>query len=385
VSGPTVVTCARAPPQIGGTGTVMYELLGHFPKESIVLIMRAQRAGISRDDRVLDVKTFEVGSATSATYKSAFRMAMIPLLIISMLRRIRSLEKPPRNMLAVHPDLDFLVASIIVSKILVLPISVYLHDTIVEAATGLADRWPARFAERFVFARARKVYSMSVPMTEYYRGLGRETETLPHGVNPELMRAPSLEACSAKPKVGFAGVVYNTNGSALRDLVSAKEASKDSFQIHITTSAQSIPYLRQLGILDKLDSVQTLRIHSEVLDFLAGCDVLFVPMSFESQNYKDLLTIFPTKVTDYWLAQRPIIVYGPREYAFVSLAEQDGYAKVVSERSPEAIAKAISDLCADAGLRKRLVSASRKMARIHDGNAVASKLIADLGIVREGV
>jgi len=42
--GPVLVTCARAPPQVGGTPTVMYELLRRFPKGSVVLVREAVKA-----------------------------------------------------------------------------------------------------------------------------------------------------------------------------------------------------------------------------------------------------------------------------------------------------------------------------------------------------
>ena len=380
---PTLVICARAPPQIGGTGTVMYELLRHFPEGSFVLFMRAQPKNISRDDRVLPVRTFEVGRAGSMVYATVFRMLLLPLLVLSIVRRVKSIGRPPRNILAVHPDLDFLLASLFLSKLLRVPIFVYLHDCIVETATQVFDKTPARIAQKLVFRNASKVYAMSAPMEKYYRDRGLRAEALPHGVDASLMRAPSPCPCSAKPRIGFAGAVYETNGSAIVDLVDAKRAMGGGIELLLATSSQSIPYLKRLGVFGALDKVSTLGTRSEMLDFLASCDILFVPMSFESPNYKDLLTIFPTKVTDYWLAQRPVLVYGPREYAFVRLAEADGYAKVVTERGGEGIAKAIRELCSSPKLRESLVAESRKMIRLHDASALARRLMTDLGIQSE--
>jgi hypothetical protein len=132
-----------------------------------------------------------------------------------------------------------------------------------------------------------------------------------------------------------------------------------------------------------MDSISTLGTREEVLDMLTGCDVLFIPMSFESKLKKDLLTIFPTKITDYWLAQRPILVYGPREYAFVNKAEADGYAKVVPEGGPDGILKAIKQMAASEPLRRSLVEASLEMVRRHDSAVISRRLMADLGIGEE--
>jgi len=381
--GVTVVTCARAPPQISGTGTVMYELLRHFPKFSIILFSRKQRQTISRDDRVLPFATYDVGRASSVTFATFVRIVLLPLLVLSMLIRIKMSRRPVRNVLAVFPDLDFLLASLVVAKILNVPIFVYLHDCMTETATQIMDKTASKLAEKWVFSKAAKVYAMSAPMEKYYRDRNLRTEALPHGVDASLIRSAGDRPCGGKPRVGIAGAVYETNGSAIKDLVDAKKASGDSFEIHMATSEQSIPYLRMLGVKDHMDKIGTFPSHSAMLDFLSSCDILFVPMSFESPNYKDLLTIFPTKVTDYWLAQKPILVYGPREYAFVPLAERDGYAKIVSERGSAGLQKAIQELCRDSAQRAALLKASRKMIELHEGKALAKRLMADLGITKE--
>ena len=104
-------------------------------------------------------------------------------------------------------------------------------------------------------------------------------------------------------------------------------------------------------------------------------------MSFESKVKKDLLTIFPTKVTDYWLAQRPIIVYGPDEYAFVTKAARDGYAIAVTERGPDAILSVLEGFRNSPAQARTLVRAAKEMARLHDGKTVAKRLMDDLGVL----
>jgi len=358
----------------------MYELLREFPKGSVVLVERAQRAGISRDDRVLDVPTFEVGKVTSQVYVTAFRFLLLPLVIISMLLKLKSLGRKPRNILAVHPDLDFLLASLFLARLLDVPIFVYLHDCIVEAATLAFDKFPSRIAQRLVFTRAVKVYSMSEPMERFFAQRGLKTEALPHGVDAKLMRHPVQKPCTPVPKVGFTGAVYGMNGSAVKDLVLAKELAGGKLELLFATSQQSLPYMDEIGVRERIDKVVTIPTREKVLDFLSECDILFVPMGFESPYYKDLLTVFPTKVTDYWLAQKPIIVYGPKEYAFLGLAETDGSAKIVSERGPEKLLAAIQEICRSPVLRQKLVVESRNMIKRHDNVALARRLMADLGI-----
>jgi len=377
--GKCIVTCARAPPQIGGTPSVMYELLRHFPKGSVVLITKVQDKDISTDDRVLGVETYTVGGLGSSVYHMFFQLLLLPITTLSILRRVRAVGDA-RTILAVFPTLDFLIASLFVAKMRRLPVYAYLHDCIVETATNPLEVLPARFAERQTFKQSVKVYSMSDPMRSFYELKGLKTETLPHGVDVSLLRKPEDRRSGEGTRVGFSGIVYETNIGAISDLVEAKKRSGGLVEIRASCPRQSLLLLTRRGLAQGMDSISTLATREEVLDLLSGCDVLFIPMSFESKLKSDLLTIFPTKITDYWLAQRPILVYGPREYAFVNKAEMDGYARVVSEGGPDGILKALREMAASEPLRRSLVEASLEMVKRHDSAAVSRRLMADLGI-----
>jgi glycosyltransferase involved in cell wall biosynthesis len=372
-----MVTVARAPPQIGGTPTVMYELLRHFPKGSVVLVTKHQGGRTSADDRVLDVPTVTVARAGAFVYPTLFQLLLMPLTFVEMLLAARRAR--PGSILAVFPSLDFLLCSLVLGRLTNAPVFVYLHDCVVETA-GTVERRLARIAEEWAFSKASKVYSMSGPMKAFYEAKGLRTEVLPHGLDPSLERHPVPGRRTGALRIGFSGGIYENNLQALSDLIETKERSPGVFEVHVTAPAQSIELLRSRGLLGRLDSASTLPTQDDVLDFLAGCDLLFIPMSFESKVREDLLTIFPTKVTDYWLAGRPIMVYGPREYAFVPLAERDGYAVVVSERSPERLAEAIKALAGSPETAERLAAASRDMVRRHDGSMVAKRLMEDLGL-----
>jgi glycosyltransferase involved in cell wall biosynthesis len=379
----TVVTCARGPPQINGTATVMHELLRRFPLGSFVLLTRKPTPDLSKDDRTLPGATYEVASLSARTWHPVARLALLPFTLLSMALPVKRLGRPVRSVLAVFPSLDFLLASMLLSKLHRAPLFVYLHDCIVETSIGPVDRYFARHAERCAFGRSAKVYSMSTLMADYYRKKGLESEPLPHGVDPSLAKGYVPRPCGSKPKVGFAGLVYETNASAVVDLVEAKRFLKGGIEIHIATPERSKGFLGRLGVLGDIDRVATFPSQAELLDFLSGCDMLYVPMSFEPSMYRgDLLTIFPTKVTDYWLAGRPVLVYGPEEYAFVAKARDEGYAMVVSQKGPEHLAAAISELCSSKSLRAAIAEKVRGKISEHDSGAIASRLMKDLGVGR---
>jgi hypothetical protein len=76
-------------------------------------------------------------------------------------------------------------------------------------------------------------------------------------------------------------------------------------------------------------------------------------------------------------------VYGSADYAFTRRAADDGYAKVVTQRGPVHIARAIAEVRDSFVLRDSLVSASQRMILRHESKAIAQRLMDDLEIVRE--
>ena len=137
---PCMVTVARAPPQIGGTPTVMYELLRHFPKGSVVLVTKHQGGRTSADDRVLDVPTVRVARAGASVYPTLFQLLLMPLTFVEMLLAARRAR--PGSILAVFPSLDFLLCSLVLGRLTNAPVFVYLHDCVVETAGNAVGGYP---------------------------------------------------------------------------------------------------------------------------------------------------------------------------------------------------------------------------------------------------
>ena len=369
---------ASAPPKISGTATVMFELLRHFPLDSAVLVTLGDNPSTSRDDRQLRLRTIK----PATNFAGAFRLFLVPLTAFLILHRLRSMKVKINNILGIFPSLDFLLVSVLLSKLLRVKLFVYLHDCIEETATLPIEKQISRIAEYLTFKCSAKVYSISDCMKEYYKSKGFRTETLPHGIDSSSIRCPSIRYRSARPKVGFAGMIYATNEDAIKELVAAKNLLKGGFELHFATTLWSIGRLKDMGVSHEIETAHTYGSRDEVLDLLADCDILFLPMSFSSKHRKDLVSIFPTKVTDYWLAQRPIIVYGSSDYAFTRKASEDGYAKVITQRGPEHIARAIEELRSSSILQDSLVRASQRMILKHESKTIARKLMDDLGIIR---
>ena len=357
---------------------MMYELLKHFPRDSFILVSRIINPSQAQDDRILDAPMIQIDPIGSRVQPMSFRLLLLPFVALELVRQIRRFGKQPRNVFAVFPTLDFLLLSAFISRLFGIPLFVYLHDCIFETAVSLPQKVIHSMAERLTFRTAVKIYAISDLMKNYYLRRGFSLDVLPHGVDMSLVRSSVHPQNCTKPTVGFAGQVYETNDKGIMDLIEAKRLSGGMIRIQFAMG--DVAYLRKLGALESIDAIHCFDSHIGVLNFLSDCDVLFLPMNHESVFWRDLQTIFPTKVTDYWLAQRPILVYGPECFAFVRQARDDGYAKVVMERAPEKILGGIREILDSPILADSLVKASRAKIRAHDSTIVAQKLIKDLGI-----
>jgi glycosyltransferase involved in cell wall biosynthesis len=103
----------------------------------------------------------------------------------------------------------------------------------------------------------------------------------------------------------------------------------------------------------------SIRVHdwvsqAELQVILADADILFLPFSFSGAAKFSVETGFPSKTADYLASGKPILVVGPPYATIVRYAEQNGFAAVVDEPDPEAIAAKIIEIIASASCREAL-------------------------------
>jgi glycosyltransferase involved in cell wall biosynthesis len=93
---------------------------------------------------------------------------------------------------------------------------------------------------------------------------------------------------------------------------------------------------------------------SELASALASADILFLPYSFSQSSRDAVKTAFPSKTADYLAAGKPILVFGPRDSSLVRYATEQGFAEIVDEFNPAALAQSIQKIAFSPGYRQRL-------------------------------
>lgn len=93
---------------------------------------------------------------------------------------------------------------------------------------------------------------------------------------------------------------------------------------------------------------------------LARADALLVIMGFDEEARQIESTSFKSKIVDYLLADRPLIVWGPSYSTAVRHARREGFALVVDRPDPAEVLAALQHLCDQPALGQQLVNSGRR-------------------------
>lgn len=163
----------------------------------------------------------------------------------------------------------------------------------------------------------------------------------------------------AGPVILFAGTVSYTVKDCLDllvDLIASgklKEYQLPNASLHLCTPLTDAEIVRFgwncPGVINRGWAPQ-----SELSGILSEADILFLPYSFLQVALDAVENAFPSKIADYLAAGRPILVFGPKYSSLVRYAREQGFAEVVDEFSPTALARSIQKLTFSPGDCQRL-------------------------------
>lgn len=280
--------------------------------------------------------------------------------------------------LAAYPREDFLVAAFHAARKLHLPFYAHMHDLWMEnmppgsAASRLAEKW-----EAVILKGSTRVLCMTPSMqTHYERKYGIETDLLPHTIPkqdclsaPAEMRPPRM----AKPTVLFVGAVNPAmNLDALKVLALASELLPSEYELLFCTSF-NLPLLNSLGIRSSRLQVRYVS-RAEVKRLQSAAHVLVAPLSHKNCSLDEVRTVFSTKLLEYLLSGRPIVVFAPQGSHHAESAKKNGWGYLVTEDSPAALAAAILKVATDEKLAAGLVRGALKEARFRTASRHAQRL-----------
>jgi glycosyltransferase involved in cell wall biosynthesis len=107
---------------------------------------------------------------------------------------------------------------------------------------------------------------------------------------------------------------------------------------------------------------------------LAHADALILAYGFTPRTIEYYRYSFPTKLVPYMLSGSPILAYGPASIAPIDYVVKGGWARVLTTKSPDALAAGLRDLMRSPDDRLRLGRLAHAAAcREHDQTIVAAQ------------
>jgi glycosyltransferase involved in cell wall biosynthesis len=225
------------------------------------------------------------------------------------------------------------------------------------------DRLTARRSLRGFVEALRDSRSIAVigeSMQEEYRRLyGVASVVVRHGVAPDTAKAMAVEPIpGAALRIGFAGSV------SARSAFDLFLETLDRMDWRIDGRPVS---LRLLGPRFDLRSSVPRRIEclgwrsvEESIRLLGECEINYLPQPFERDLEPFTRLSFPSKLTTYLAAGRPLVLHAPPEASLVPFNQRHGFA-VGCEALDSGILEASLRCAADPGIGARCVAAAREV------------------------
>jgi glycosyltransferase involved in cell wall biosynthesis len=374
------VVSAKFAPQVSGTTILVANLLSAYASRVNVL---TGFCGYTRSDPSFQppCPTRSLPFARRSARLYGYLRRQYPEATCRILQRLIAVklrELDTDVVMAVFPDDVYLVASFLAARALRLPFYVHMHDLWVENAS--ASSALGRFAEKWeavILKDATRVLCMTEAMQKHYQDkYGVGSDLLPHCIaERDYLTAPSGVRPPRMPKLTVlfvGGLSPAMNLDALKVLASASELLPVESELVLCTPT-SPAFLKGVGISSSRLSVKYVS-RAEVQQLQSGAHVLVAPLSHKNCSVDEVRTVFSTKLLEYLIAGRPIVVFAPEGSHHAESARKNGWGYVVSEDSPTALAAGLLKVATDTDLAARLVRGALQEARLRSARYHAGRL-----------
>lgn len=102
--------------------------------------------------------------------------------------------------------------------------------------------------------------------------------------------------------------------------------------------------------------------YEELPKVFAEADFLILPYDFSKESIKFIGFSMPTKAPEYMMSGTPIIIYSPEVTAIVKNAQNNKWAKIVTDKNISKLAQAIKELYQNETERKQIAETAINMA-----------------------
>lgn len=178
-------------------------------------------------------------------------------------------------------------------------------------------------------------------------------------IPPSQLNAPALHVATTPFSVHYSGNISDFS-QMLGDLLRESMQSK-----HIQVRLRGNPPAWDAGFVRQCVEAGTLLpfVDRRTLEaWLSNAGALLVAQSFSPEKAIAMQTNFPSKLTEYCMYGRPIVIWGPEYGSAAIWGKRTGAAVVVTAREPEALMRELNALAENPSRCLKLAQAAASMA-----------------------
>jgi glycosyltransferase involved in cell wall biosynthesis len=382
--GPLLICSRPFPPKIGGSSILSRNLWGVWPAGDLVVL--SQMYPDENVDQKLALPDVKIHYAPTWWSRFPRLRAMCAALLAWPIRRevIRVARQcRPRALWVNWPPTQYLLGTWLASKALKLPLYVHMHDmwgTALTSPKNMFDPLVSRLLQGRILRDARRVFAITEDASAHFRETyGTDCYVLKHCIPDADYQAGQELAYRdpVEPVIHFAGYIFAVmNLDAVLNLVHALDLCQS--EVSLDGYTFNPEGCRSMGVQGQRVSLRTAT-KKEVMTAQRKSAILFLPLAFQSSNPEEIRTVFPTKLLEYFVSGRPILVHAPADSWASRSARKYGWGEVVDEPDPKRLAVAIDRLMKDEDRQKSLVAAAYEEARRRLASNVVRELQQELG------
>lgn len=194
-----------------------------------------------------------------------------------------------------------------------------------------------------------------------------------HKSRPVPKPADSGHTPAPKPTViGYSGSINLDREEGLLRLLDLIR-DNPNYQLRLFSQA-SQEYLQRRKLWASNVTLAFEHDDQRLVDALAQCDVLYVPLAFRAYRQEDQMrTCLGSKISDYLATGVPILSHAPAGYWHAEFFRANGCGLVVDKPDASLLKEALDRLTADVELRRTLTARATQLAVSWSGPNVAAR------------
>jgi len=381
-----LVISNSVPPAISGNSSMIYNLLSPFPKDSFSILTSCSVLDDGIDekrklkvryfffDRPLLVSNFNKEKTLVQKIKTIIKnfwltkllaqlFLIFYLLFNILVKGLKIIKNENIEILLAYSSSDItLFSSYLLHKITKKPLYLFFYDLYKGNKKSFIYKYLANFLEPFLFRDAGRIFVMNEVLKEYYqKKYKRKVFVIRNSVLIDKEKILEDESRSSFLKIMYTGAIYWAQISAIKNLIKAVERIKDfKVTLHLYTPHDK-NYLARRKIFQTDKIIFNRGRPSEMKKIQKSADILFVPLSFNT-NFSFLInSSSPGKTYEYMASGKPILVHAPCDSYISKYVKKHEFALVVDEDSVDKLETAIKKLATDKKFVEKITNNAQKI------------------------